>query len=145
MSIAAIIFNQRQHNLTLESVRSLVNDLGVSAKLGEWRYLTEILPQVEIATKPQIALQLNDHPDVREENAELLEDELGDLSSDDKARFLECDARLEVVSGQQPVIHNLPGGGMVSRTDDADISSDETQALLLKLTARLQGFLWLNV
>lgn len=140
--IAAIMFNKRRQHVTLESLKAILNELGVSSTVGEWHYLTQVVPQLEVKTTPAIALQLNDRPYVGEENAELLEDDIAELSSEDRARVLECDARVEVVSGKQPHINHLPEGGIVSHTDEADISPAETQAILLNLTERLNGFFW---
>jgi hypothetical protein len=83
MSVASIIFNQSQQRVTLQSLSSILGEFGVASTMGEWRYLTESVPQLEVAISPPLALQLNDHPDVRAEHAELLEEEIAELSPED--------------------------------------------------------------
>lgn len=145
MSIAAIIFNRRTHPVTLDSLKREVERIGFPCRIGEWRYLTSVVPQLEIATDPAIALQLNDDEAVQEETAELVEDGSIEVAPEDENRLRACNACIEVVSGQQPVFHKLPGGGLLSYTEGADIASPATQQPLDELALRLDGFLWVNV
>ena len=142
MASASILFDSRTQRLTLEDVCDHLTRSAVSCRLGEWVFLGQVCPQIEVHSTPPFALQLNDSSEiVAAETLEMIEDRISQFSPEQVAALEQCDSRIEVVSGAQPVITRFPEGGIVSYTPEPDLTSPEAQGLLRELARFLNGTL----
>ena len=145
MSDAFILFDGRQHEVTLESLRTWFEAGGVRCSVGAWHFAGASVPQLELQTEPPFAIQINSNADVvTEETADLLEGGELEVLPADFPRALACTTRLEIVSGAQPRVSPLPEGGVLASTANADLTSPSIRRLLRHLASFLGGWLWFN-
>jgi hypothetical protein len=142
---AFIYYDSSRTPLSLPSLRRVLEEAGYRCAPGQWRYPTEVVEQLHVQTSPPFALQVDEADEiVSEEIDEMLEDEDLALPEESIARLRVCNARLEVVSTEQPVIEHTAAGGVVSYTPEPDLSSAEVQSALAHLTENVHGVLWRN-
>jgi len=142
MAFACILVDNRSRRPTLEDLRNHLARANIPCRMGEWRFLDQTVPQLEFQTEPPFALQLNDDSEtVTAETLEMIEDRCPPFSAEQLSALQCSDARIEVVSGAQPEIDNLPGGGILSFTPEAELNSAETQRLLRAVASYINGTL----
>ena len=112
-----------------------------------WRGFGKEVPQLRIETNPPVALQINDHESVLEENQETANDaaDVGDLDTEMVELIRRCDARIELVAAEPTRAIGVEHTGLVTWTPNLDASSPEVRRVVLFLSKHLGGIAYDNV
>ena len=147
MSSAFILFDNARNQVTLQSIADFLSkECQLVVRMAEWKGFATTVPQVHVGTRPTVALQLNSDADyVPEENAELVDSYGDSLDERSRKKARACSSRVEVMTCEATVVHDLPELGTLVSTPNLDTRSTEVRGILQQLSQHLDGWCFDNV